>query len=228
MKLKINKKLEALVNFIKSEDRVADIGCDHAYLLIESVFKKQIKKAIGVDVKKGPLEGGQTNINRFGLSDVLTLRLGNGLEPISPNEVDTVVIAGMGGYTIVDILEKSLDKVNHLKKLILQPMTESVLVRLFLKNNGWVITEEQLVEEEHLYIIIVAEKGEWLWDDEFLLEVGPLLYDKKGPLYEKYIDYELKTLEVILKGVLKGDENPFLNQRKAETMKKIKRWEAYR
>ena len=228
MKLKINKKLEALVACIETDNVVADIGCDHAYLLIESVFKKQIKKGIGVDVKKGPLDSGETNINRFGLGDILSLRLGNGLEPISLNEVNTVVIAGMGGYTIVDILEKSLSKVNNLDKLILQPMTEFGLVRKFLKDNSWVITEEKLVEDDHLYVIIVARKGQWLWTDEFLLEVGPLLYEKKGPLYEKYVNYELETLEKILEGVLKGAENPSLNRRKADTIEKIKRWEAYR
>ena len=228
MKLRINKKLEVLVAFIEAGDVVADIGCDHAYLLIESVLKKQIKKGIGVDVKNGPLEGGQININKFGLEGVLTLRLGNGLEPILYKEVNTVVIAGMGGYTIVDILEKSLSKVNELDKLILQPMTESELVRKFLKNNGWTITEEKIIEDNYLYVIIVARRGKWIWEDDFLLEIGPLLFEKKGPLYEKYIDYEVKTLQDILKGVSKGTENAFLKQRKKDTIEKIKMWEGYR
>ena len=225
IKLKINKKLEALVAFIEIDDVIADIGCDHAFLLIESVLKKQIKKGIGVDAKNGPLDSGKININKFGLEGILTLRLGNGLEPILYKEVNTVVIAGIGGYTIVDILEKSLNKVNKLDKLILQPMTKSELVRKFLKNNGWVITEEKIIEEDHLYVIIIARRGKWIWEDDFLLEIGPLLFEKKGTLYKKYINYELKKLECVLRGVSKGVENAFLKKRKKDTIKKIKIWE---
>lgn len=228
MKLKINKKLEALVNYIDKEDRVADIGCDHAYLLIASVLEKHIQMGIGIDVKPGPLSAGRENIFKFGLEDRLDLRLGNGLEPLEVGEVSTVVIAGMGGYSIVEILEKNLSKLVSFDKLILQPMTEKGTVRRFLKKHGWTLVAETLVVADHIYVIMVAKKGEWLWNDDFLYEVGPFLYEEKGPLYEAYINYEIKTLEGILDGVSKGESNDFLLKRKADTLEKIKKWEAYK
>lgn len=150
-----NKRLAVLADMVKNCDCVADIGTDHAHLPIELVLKGKCKKAVACDVKKGPLEVAKKNISQYGLSEKIELRLGFGLEVLSPSECDVITVAGMGGLMICDILEKSRQVAESAGQLVLQPNTCEYDFRKYLYENGYVIEDERGIKDgDHFYLAV--------------------------------------------------------------------------
>lgn len=155
----ITPRLESIINLITT-DTIADIGTDHAYIPIRLAQDGKIKKAIACDKNKGPLEIAAQNIEHYQLSDIIETRLGDGLNPLRVNEVSDIVIAGMGGKLICNILSENL----HIAKastLILQPMNAQYELRKFLYENGFTIKKEDLsCEGFKVYNVMIVESGE--------------------------------------------------------------------
>ena len=113
--MNIGARLEAIAALVPQNCVVADIGTDHAYLPVWLMHKGLIKAAIAADIAEGPCRAAQTNIGMYGLKDKIEVRRGSGLTVLKPGEADGAVIAGMGGSTIVQILEESTDVAKALK-----------------------------------------------------------------------------------------------------------------
>ncbi|GEP73833.1 tRNA (adenine(22)-N(1))-methyltransferase [Weissella thailandensis] len=157
----LSKRLAAVADFVPDGARIADIGSDHAYLPANLLLNKHISFAIAGEVAPGPLANVENEIARHGLHDVLMPRLANGLAAIKTSDlVDTVVIAGMGGRLICQILtEGELDKFRY-HRLVLQPNIDIDLVRSWLSENGYQLVDEAVVADDgHYYEILVAEPG---------------------------------------------------------------------
>lgn len=179
--------------------RVADIGTDHAYLPVYLVEKEIIPMAIASDVSEGPLSIARKTVQQRNFTDRIDLRLGNGLDVITPGEVDVIVIAGMGGSTIVEILNSRLSITKSLQRLILQPMAASAVLRFWLIMNQWTIVDEQLViEDDRLYEIIAAQPGESQLEDPILYDIGPILWHRKHPLLIMHLDKLIDKLNIII------------------------------
>lgn len=168
---------------------LCDIGTDHAYLPIYLIMKNICKKAIAADVKKGPILAAQNNVDAYKMSEYIETRLGNGLEPINDNETDVIIIAGMGGILIKDILQRGMNIAKNSKALILQPMNALEILREWLYENGFEIIDEELTNEgEKIYnVISVRWIGELQLIDKFYYYVGLKLIEKKDPLLDNYI-----------------------------------------
>ena len=124
---------------------MADIGTDHAYIPIKLTQDNKIVKAIACDIKEGPLSIAKKNVDKYGFSDIIELRLGAGLEPLSKNEVESVVIAGMGGENIASILEAAPWTADGKHTLLLSPHTKAEELRNYLMEHGYEICREALV-----------------------------------------------------------------------------------
>ena len=148
---------------IPDQARLADIGSDHAYLPVALMLQNKIQYAVAGEVVKGPFESASRQVKKNGLSDKITVRLADGLAAIHPDDqIDTVVIAGMGGTLIRTILEngKSQQKITGKERLVLQPNVGERTLREWLQENNYMILHEELIEENHKnYEIIVAEEG---------------------------------------------------------------------
>lgn len=183
----LSKRLQAVYQMVDANTRVADIGSDHAYLPVELIEKKVANYAIAGEVAKGPMSRSKEDVDKFGLSDKIDVRLGDGLAVIKADDlIDTVVIAGMGGILIQSILTNATaEQLSHVKTLVLQPNIGEPLVRRWLVENGFKIADEDIVEEDrHVYEIIKAEKVTepiTLTDAELLM--GPVLMQKKTPTF---------------------------------------------
>lgn len=187
--MKLGERLKTIAIRVAGGGPMADIGTDHAYLPIYLIEQGDIPRAIAVEVCEGPFQAAKEMIQRAGLADKIELRFGNGLEPLRPGEVSTIAIAGMGGSTIIDILERSPDIIAGVKRLVLQPMTGAGALRRWLAEHGWRLEDEELAYEEgRLYEIIVAEQGEAGGFDDVLYEIGPVLWLKKPPLLLTHIE----------------------------------------
>lgn len=146
-----------VASMVRRGSRVADIGTDHAYLPVYLVQAGICPGGIAADIRSGPLDAARRTVTEAGLTDVIVLRLGDGLAPVKAVETDDVVIAGMGGETIVEILAAA-DWVKDARlRLVLQPMTRAEELRRWLLTSGFAITEERLVRDGHrLYPVMAA------------------------------------------------------------------------
>lgn len=184
--MKLSKRLQSIANLVPHNSIVGDIGTDHGYIpgyLIENNISKRV---IGTDISKGSLEKIIEYVNNNGYSERIFPRLGDGLEAIKPFEVDTIIIAGMGGLLIRDILEKDKDVTKSVVNFIFQPMIAAKELREYLLNNNFEIIREEIVREENkFYEIIFAREGKSSVSDEFYYEISPLLIEEKHPLLKR-------------------------------------------
>jgi len=173
-----------MLSLIRECEVLADIGTDHAYLPIKAVRGGLCKRAIACDIVEGPLKIAKKNIIAAGLENHIETRLGDGLEPLEENEADCVVIAGMGGMNIINIL-KAVSFV--VPRLILQPQHDLEELRRFLHAKMYKINETLAHERSRFYVVIEAEATDkieaWTDAEYFLGNIEDKLYYRE--LYEK-------------------------------------------
>lgn len=176
----LSKRLEEVYKRVPEGARVADIGCDHAYLPIELVKTGRASFALGCDLNRGPLDAARQNAWRMGIKeDKLTLRLGNGLAPVAAGEVDTVTIAGMGAGLMRDILEASPEVVKALKRIVVSPNIAPWLLRSWAVENQFAVVEETVVfEGGHYYeTFVMVPSADAVHYSDLELYFGVQLYD---------------------------------------------------
>lgn len=155
--MQLSKRLKSVADFVTEGNRVADIGCDHAYTSIYLMENQIASHVIAMDINKGPLERAKKNIKLAGLESYIETRLSNGADKLEPEEVDTILIAGMGGNLMVNILSNRKPVIDEVSELILQPQSEIFLVRKYLEEIGFdIIEESMLIDEGKYYVIIKA------------------------------------------------------------------------
>lgn len=227
----LSERLCTIASYIPDQRTVADIGGDHALLLIHVAKEQRLKKGIVGEINRGPFENARDRIRMAGFSDLIEVRLGDGLGVIQPGEVDVVVIAGMGGALITEILTAGKEKLAQVERLILQPNIGEERVRGWLDENGYRLVDESIVEEEEiLYEIIVAEPGRSGYRADETLgkalarKVGPLLWEKRHPLLPKKLYARLMGTQRIYQQVCQGKtEQAAVRKRQLE--REIKDWE---
>ena len=195
-------RLKTIAEQIPQCSILADIGTDHGYIPIYAVINNLCKKALAADLRPGPLKMASANISKYGLKDSVETRLGDGLEPIKLNECDTIIIAGMGGVLIRDILSASLEKAQAAETLLLQPNNAVEALRKWLYESGFDIKNEIIAfDAGKLYCIIKARwTGKPCVKDEFTYYIGEKIFEGNQPYLRKYLKKKLKELEVIIKG----------------------------
>jgi tRNA (adenine22-N1)-methyltransferase len=220
--------LHAIASYIPNHKRVADIGGDHGYLLIECAKQGKLQKGIIGEVNPGPLEAAKKHVKNAGFSEMVEVRFGDGLAVLEKGEVDIIVIAGMGGALITRILEEGKEKLEKIERLILQPNIGEARVRRWLRENHFAIMEEQIVLEQEIYYeIIVAEPteknklpfSEPMWD-----EIGPILWAKRDPLFLAKRSQEQEQRLKILANLEKAKTKE-ARIRREELLEEINRWE---
>ena len=158
--LELSPRLRSVADLVPQGARLADIGTDHAYLPAWLLLQEIIPWAIAADLREGPLERARLTAEKYGLESRMSFRLCNGLAGISGKEVDAVVIAGMGGETIAEILSAAPWVREEGKVLLLQPMSAQPALRCWLQHNGYVIQRELLSQEgETLYTAFQVRAG---------------------------------------------------------------------
>ena len=219
--IELKQRLATIARQVPQGTTIIDVGTDHAYLPIFLVQQKICSKAVGVDVHRGPYLSALEQVKAQGLADQITVYFGDGLQPIKADEGNVVVIAGMGGTTIIEILGGANQVLPQVHRLILQPMIAGATLREWLIAHNWAIIDEELVEEEErIYEIIVAERGTQEIPDEVLLELGPWIVAKQDPLLPELIKRKVFALQAIL-AQLERTQRPEVKAKKLELMEKI-------
>jgi len=150
-RMELSKRLSAVAAMVTSGHVVCDVGCDHGYVSIFLVKTKKCPRAYALDVRKGPLERARQHIEAYACTDYIELKLSDGMKEMPAGIADTLICAGMGGRLIIKILSESMGKVREMKELVLQPQSETGLVREFIRREGFVFVDEDMVEEDGKY-----------------------------------------------------------------------------
>ena len=201
--MKINARLKKIGDLVETNSFCLDIGCDHALLDIYLVKRDKNIKTVASDIAEGPLEQAKKNIKRERLEKEIETRLGDGLDTYS-SEINTVIISGMGGKTIIGILKKHPKELKKIKTLIISPNNYQEDVKKFLCKNGFLIENEEFVRDKRfIYQIIIFKKGKRKYTKKEYF-FGPVFLIKKGPLFREYYDRELKSREILLSLLPKG------------------------
>ncbi len=201
----LTPRLKKIADLVPKNNCTADIGTDHAYIPIALVEQNICPQAIASDINRGPLNRAEANIKKHNLSEKIQTRLGAGLVTLSPKEAEVIIIAGMGGLLIADILEKSRDVADSAKLLLLQPMTAVSELRRYLTENGFEITGEYLeAEDEKLYNILTVLPNSKSSYTEKELYLGKGLSETSPELFERYYQAVLKKLHRRAEGLKKS------------------------
>ena len=144
--MKLSKRLNAITEYISNNSKIIDIGCDHAFLDIYLYENFKNVKIIASDIHEGAIKQAKKNIKQYNLNGKIDVRLGDGLDVIKKGEVDTIIISGMGFYTIKDILSNK-EKLEEINTIIIQSNTDVVKLRKFVIKIGFKIEKETLVKD---------------------------------------------------------------------------------
>ncbi len=202
-KLILSKRMEAVAGLVPPQSStVADVGCDHAYVSIKIINDKLANKVIAMDLRKGPLEIAQKNIREFEVEKQIETRLSDGLEKLLPMEADVIIIAGMGGLLMCDILKRGIDilKVKTPPTLVLQPQSDIKEVRTYLYDNSYNIVRETMVlDNGKTYTAILAVPGNGKpYDNDEDWIYGKYNIDNKSKVLSDQLINEEKVYRSIL------------------------------
>lgn len=219
----LSDRLRALVDMVTAGNRVCDVGCDHGFVPIYLVKWGISPKVIAMDVNEGPLKRARENIAEYEAGAYIETRLSDGLRSFREGEADTLICAGMGGRLMMRILQEEADKTASFKEMILQPQSELQQFRCFLRSQGYLIVEENIIKEDgKFYPMMRAVKGEkesliqhdslmqnenlpqlkrdeLIWRRQMEDRYGAVLLQKKPPVLYQYLEMEKRTCEKILK-----------------------------
>lgn len=190
----LSKRMLMVSHLVSDGNAIADIGTDHAYVPIHLIRHGHSPRAIAMDVNQGPVDIAKSNINAYGLNKIIETRLSDGLSKLRDNEVQTIIMAGMGGDLIVRILSEGTHALQTPKELVLQPQSEWDKVRHYIHEMGYRIEEEDMVQEDGKYYTAMrAVKGYQFYYDEFQYVFGDCLLRKRHPVLKEYLLKEKQT-----------------------------------
>ncbi|AWB45395.1 tRNA (adenine-N(1))-methyltransferase [Paenibacillus sp. CAA11] len=232
--MKLSVRLQEIENRLPEGCTFADIGSDHALLPVSAVLCGRAKSAVAGEVNDGPYESAKRQVAGAGLEGKVDVRKGDGLAVIAPGEVEAITIAGMGGALMAQILESGLSKLEGVKRLILQPNVGEEIVRRWLLEHDWYLTDEHILKEDgKIYEILTAERhneavkaNQNLYHErtlssglvltkEWLLLMGPYLLNKPGAVFHEKWESEGDKLKRIRKQMAQSEQDT-ARQKEAE------------
>ena len=159
--IELSARMAMNASLVPDGAKVADVGCDHGYVSLYLASKKACKKVIAMDINEGPLSHARKNIEKAGLSDCIDCRLSDGMQALNQGEVDTVLIAGMGGMLVCRILEQSPEVMQEVSTLVIQAQSDLCEVRKMIHKIGFFIEKEKFcMDAGKPYLVMRAVRGE--------------------------------------------------------------------
>lgn len=229
--IKLTERLKLIADMIEKGETVVDIGTDHGFLPLFLWGNKISPKVIMADISEGSLDKARQNCIAAHPDMNFDLRLGDGLEVLDYGEVDTVVMAGMGGILISEMLDWDIEKTLSFKKFIFQPRSNCGILRKWLNENGFMIESEHLVREGRRICEVItaiapkeisskARPGMSIFEYEF----PDSLIEQSNDLTEEYLNTHLASEKNIIANIVKGKgEEAYDDDNYKERMRMISR-----
>ena len=200
----LSNRLKEIASFIPDNVKMVDIGCDHALLDIYLYKNKKNIKIIASDINENALEQAKKNIKKYKLDKSIETRLSNGLDNINSDEIDTIVISGMGSHTIVGILRMNQKKLINVDNIIIQSNNHIDFLRERILELNYYIASEKLVKDNNIiYTIISFKKGKKKYNKKEIY-FGPYLLKENNNLFKEKNKQDLEKLEYLYKIIPKS------------------------
>lgn len=221
------ERFEKLIEKIEYRT-LGDICADHCYISILALMNNKVDFVIASDLNKAPLEIGKANLLEFGFENKVETRLGSGIDTIGVGEVETLIIAGIGGNLMLNLLEQNKEKLSSYKQLILQPQNEEIEVRRYVHSIGYKIKSETFVAEKGMRYVIfncINEKEKHLYtENDYVLGKN---VDKESEIVRyDFLKHRYNTM-VKLKNKLDKLENKETLEKYNKAIKDIKIYEEF-
>lgn len=155
----LSERLRTVADMVAKGNRVCDVGCDHGFVPVYLVQQGISPRVLAMDLREGPLCAAREHVTAYGLEDRIETRLSDGLHNYNTGEADTLICAGMGGGLMQRILEAEPEKTDSFREMILQPQSEIERFRRFLRERGYRITDEAMLEEDGKYYQVIRAAG---------------------------------------------------------------------
>lgn len=198
--MQISERLKTVASFVTEGFRVADIGTDHAYVPIYLVKQGKIPSALAMDVRKGPLLRAKEHIEQEGVTKQIETRLSDGFSAFQKGDAQSVVIAGLGGELMIQILDFGKSVISDVSEFILSPHSEIHKVRAYLMEHGFSIEKEtMLCEEGKYYTIMRAVYGNGNYETEPEIWYGKYLLEERNLVLFEYLEKEYHVRSQIIK-----------------------------
>lgn len=218
--MQLTNRLGTLTKYVPQGSRVIDVGTDHAYVPIYLIKNQIATTCLATDINKGPLIKAEHNIAKYRIKNI-RLKQTSGLQGITEEDGDVIMISGMGGYLIIDIIKAAMPLAKSAKRMILQPQQDIGEVRKFLHQNGFkIVTEDFAKDDDKYYTIIVVEPGDESYDKSYEYTYGKCLIEKNLPLFKEWMTLKLQKLDTIYKA-LQNTESESAIRRQEELQREI-------
>lgn len=202
--IKLSKRLEEISSLVPLKARVVDIGCDHGLLDIYLYQNGIVSKIIASDINENALSNAKENIKNNNLEDIIETRLGSGIEVINLNDkIDTIIISGMGAYTIVEILKNNPEILSTISTIIIQSNTKNYYLRKEITKMNYLIEEEKIVKDNNKYYTIIKFTKGYQKYTKKELYFGPKLLSNSSKIFEEYKNAQYQKLKNIKKSIPK-------------------------
>ena len=206
------RRLEEIINVVEDNSIVADIGTDHGIVPYELIKSNKAKKVIASDISEKSLDKLREKLDYLDEPEKIILNVSDGLDNLNEYQVDTIIISGMGGNLIVDILNKNIDVAKSANCLILGANNSLSVLRKFLHDNSFEIIEEvDLFENDKYYQIIKIKVGKQLFSNDYEYEFGKFLIDNKSENLKQYIKQQIENKKTILSNISEKDSDNVKN-----------------
>lgn len=203
--MNLDNRLKRITDFIPSDSYILDVGCDHALLDIYLALNRNNVKLIASDINENPLKIAKENIKKYNLEDEIILEKADGVSKIN-DEVDTVVIAGMGTSTINDIINNDLKKLKNVKKIIISSHTSSFELRENMNKKGFKIIDEAVVFDKGKYYEIIVYSNGYEKLSKLDMKYGPIISKRKDEITKAYFNERYLKLIEIYKKIPNGNK----------------------
>lgn len=222
----LSERLRTVAGMVTVGNVVCDVGCDHGFVPIYLVQQGISPRVLAMDLREGPLRAAREHVAAYGLEGQIETRLSDGLHNFKKDEADTLICAGMGGGLMMRILTDDREKTASFRELVLQPQSEIEKFRGFLRDSGYRIQDEEILEEDGKFYQVIramggrdsnASRGQQAesalsntsgcagvtTDELCKLEdrYGPVLLRKKTPVFLSFLEREAAVYGEILENL---------------------------
>ncbi len=221
----LSQRLTALTRMVTPGSTVADVGCDHGFVPIYLVQNGIAPHVVAMDLRKGPLAGANEHIASCGLSAYIETRLSDGLTAFVPGEAKTLICAGMGGRLMQQILAQYPEKTASFRELILQPQSVLWEFRVFLRESGINVVDEDILCEDGKYYFLMKAVPSGMAPEETEVNLqrlydkyGRFLLERKHPVLQKYLEKELQNCLKVEEKLLERERLDGFTKKRAESL----------
>ena len=198
--ISLSKRLSVIADMVPLCSVLADVGTDHGYLPVWLLQQGRVKRVFASDIHQGPLRKASETAEIYGVSEWMDTILADGLQYPNADQAEVITICGMGGETMISILEAAPWVVLHQRRLVLQPQSKLTELECWLQSNQYMIEDARLCVDGGKLYLALSVLGGAAWNQN----TEDILCIKRDPIFREYVQNEIRKTEYARAGLQKS------------------------